>query len=343
MKKVTHFSIVALASCLALSSCDDKNEAFDGAANLPDQEILIPATARAADFSTLRESATPAVTEAEEFAKMLALSLKDPEMRKFLKSEANKQFDGDFDILVKNVVSVNVGNARFDEKVKNSSSKGYAAGNQAFSKALSNPLLNIAVPMLIETWNDTKQLPLVAVAVGANEKETKQLKAFDSNGKTYLIDAKIEPNVPVIVVANNERVNLPGFKAGLHPGSQKNARVNAVRNSGGMDRITYIKCPNLSDIESWYFGGPELQFDGVVYNNSFSAAFKSYTKMVSPSRNSAKDGFNLSQNLFEWYFDDNHGPDYYSETVLKYQFSLLSMMLIIARYTIASLFLVSFS
>ena len=31
------------------------------------------------------------------------------------------------------------------------------------------------------------------------------------------------------------------------------------------------------------------------------------------------------------------------ETVLKYQFSLLSMMLIIARYTIASLFLVSFS
>lgn len=70
MKKVTRLSFIALASGLALSSCNDKNDsAFNGADNLPDQEILIPATAQAADFSTLRESTIPAVTEAEEFAK----------------------------------------------------------------------------------------------------------------------------------------------------------------------------------------------------------------------------------------------------------------------------------
>lgn len=317
MKKVTRLSIAVLASCLALSSCDDKNEAFDGAANLPDQEILIPATARATDFSTLRESATPAVTEAEEFAKMLAFSLKDAEMRKFLKSEANKQFDGDFDILVNNVVSANVGNARFEEKVKSSASKGYTAGSQAFSKAIKNPLLNISVPMLIENWNDTKQLPLVAVAVGTNEKETKQLKAFDVNGKTYLIDAKIDPNVPVIVVGNNERVvskngkfemkeGLVGAPAVINASSSKSqagARVAASTSGCRQDddylKVTSVKM-DIDAIESWYRGKPDVVMQ-VKKSVDASITGQFY---YSPARNKDDQWVDTNDFLFRWKFDD---------------------------------------
>lgn len=72
--------------------------------------------------------------------------------------------------------------------------------------------------------------------------------------------------------------------------------------------------PHLSDIESCYHGGPEIRFNGVVWNASFTTAVDAYGKMQYPSRNAAKDGYNPSQNLFKGYFDDNHGPDNYAKT-----------------------------
>lgn len=87
-----------------------------------------------------------------------------------------------------------------------------------------------------------------------------------------------------------------------------------LRTSGKLERVTYIKCPNLGDIESWYFGGPELRFDGVVYNDNFSSAHQAFTKTQLPSRSNAKDGYTLNQGLFYWYFADHHGPDYYVQS-----------------------------
>lgn len=285
---------------LTFFSCNDDSVEIKSAAISDNEELLIPSTAKVIDEKSLRLSTTNEVIEAEEFAKLLASSLKDKEVRKFLKNEANKKTDGDFDILVSQVLNSKIGIQNFSDKIKNNS----ANGKEVFDKATKNPKLNIAIPVLIEKWDDAKQQPLVAVSIGVIEKDTKFLKAFDSKGKSYLIDANIEPNVPVIVVGNNERMN---YQSDIK--KDKN-----LRTSGNTEKVTYIKCPNLSDIESWYFGGPELRFDGVVYNDGFSAAYQAFTKTQHPSRNNAKDGYTLTQNLFEWYYDNNHGPDYYIQT-----------------------------
>jgi hypothetical protein len=87
-----------------------------------------------------------------------------------------------------------------------------------------------------------------------------------------------------------------------------------MRTSGNLERITYIKCPNLSDIESWYLGAPELRFDGVVYSVGSNTAYQAFTKTQKPSRSDAKDGYTLNQGLFNWYFDSSHGPDYYIQS-----------------------------
>ena len=312
MKNSLISAALLAANLIVLSGCEKNDQFTDLAQNA---EVLVPSTARAVDLGSLRESATPAVAEAEEFAKLLALSLNDGEMRKFLKAEANKKFDGDYDILVGNVLASKVGDGKFSDKVKNSSQAGFVSGNDVFERAVRNPLLNVSIPVAIDKWSETRQLPLVAVAVGVNEKETTQLKAFDSNGKAYLLDAKREPNVPVIVVANNERVGskqTPSQTTKL--GSGKSGRMSAMRVSGSYERLTYIKCPDIGAIESWYFGGPELKFDGVVYNNDNSAATLAFTAYQNPSRNSAKDGYTLNQYLFPWYFDNTHGPNYHVES-----------------------------
>lgn len=93
------------------------------------------------------------------------------------------------------------------------------------------------------------------MGIGVNEKEIVNLRVYDGEGNSYLIDVKKELDVLVIVVGNNERMNYEVDKK----------RMRKVRMFGNMERIEYIKCFNLSEIEGWFKGVLEIRFDGVVY------------------------------------------------------------------------------
>lgn len=318
MKTNSKFLGLALtASVLFFSSCQEdatinetSSDVMDQAssvANLDNEEILVPSTATVVDAKSSGISAKKEIAEVEEFAKRLAASLKEEEMRTFLKDEASKQFDGDYDILVSNVIDTKVGDESFDDKIKGGTENSNARTSNVVDAATKNPKLNISVPVLIEDWDDQKKQPLVAVSMGAVEGETKFIKAYDSNGKEYLLDAETEPDVPVIVVGNNERMGKEFEEA------VKENNSNA-KTSGRMQQIKYIRCPNLKKIESWYFGGPELRFDGVVYNNNSSTTVQAFKKTRTPSRDEASDGYSFTQDLFRWYFNENQGPDYYIQS-----------------------------
>ena len=228
-------------------------------------------------------------------------------MRKFIKSEASKMFDGDYDILVSRILKTKIGKETFEQKVK--SVNGRSTGNAA--QAVNNPKLNISVPTQIDNWNDGTQQPLVAIAIGAVEGETKFLKAYDSNGKAYLLDAEVEPDVPVIVIGNNERMDM------IEEFKKSKDNSNNAKRSGRIQQVDWLRCPNLNDIESWYFGGPEIRFDGVAYSVSGSSTFQAFSKTRTPSRDQAKDGYFFTQDLFRWYFDGSspsHGPNYYIQS-----------------------------
>jgi hypothetical protein len=303
VKNLFKHSVLATLFLTMISCSDDSPQLPDSELSVKSEEILIPSTATVFDGSSFRISSEKETSEADEFAKLIATSLKDRDIRKFIKDEANKQFDGDFDILVSKVINAKVGNEDFIDKIVNNSQNSLA--REIFEVAKKNPKLNISVPVLNETWDDVNQQLLVAVAIGAVENTTEYLKAFDSNGKVYLIDANIEPDVPVIVIGNNERMD--------YEKETKESNEN-MRTSGNLERITYIKCPRLGDIESWYLGAPELRFDGVVYSLGSHTAYQAFKKTVVPSRSNAKDGFTLNQGLFNWYFDTSHGPDYYIQS-----------------------------
>jgi hypothetical protein len=227
--------------------------------------------------------------------------LKSKEVRKIIKSEASKKFDGDFDILVKTFLSINLSNDSF----KNVYNKN-REGETIKSLINGNDKLNLSVPVNISMWNEITKEVLVVVANGAIESQTKLLKAYDSNGKTYLIDAIIEPNQPVIVIGNNERVGL-----GIGKSESKGGRVAYSRNTGNAEIIDMIQCPNLSQIESWYFGGPELRFNTVVYSVSNSMAFPPGIVWSTPSRGQASAGYATYLNMFNWHYNTSHGQNYH--------------------------------
>ncbi len=103
MKTTSKLLALALsASALFFSSCKEDetiNESALDATNqdsgkpgLNSEEILIPSTATVVDVNSHSVFSREENTEVDEFAKLLAKSLKDEEMRTFLKYEAEKKF-----------------------------------------------------------------------------------------------------------------------------------------------------------------------------------------------------------------------------------------------------------
>ncbi len=314
MKK-TIYSLSALLMLSLLTSCSEdsiktsqdaykstqsKLETIEGAT------VMVPTTATLADESSFRS----AYTADDEFAKMLAVSLNSADFRKFIKEEAEKKFDGDYDILVSKVLNAKIGGQNFSSMLKAS----HTQGADVFSRVTKNEYLNISVPVEIEKWDTKAQTLLVANAIDYIDGETERVKAWDGKGNVYWIDAKVEPNYPVVVVGNNERLDF------YEEYFAEQARAKNARTSGNTERVEYIRCPNLDAIEGWLKGAPEIRFDGVVYNKTFSAAFQAFIKMeIPPARHNAKNGYTLALhtntlNLFNWHFDENHGPDYYIQT-----------------------------
>ncbi len=293
--------LLSIILVVAFSSCEksgDEISIING-----QDELLIPSTATLVEEKSTSISDVQEIAEAEEFAKLLAMSLNDKELRKFLKNEANKMFDGDYDILVSNILESKIAGLSFKEKVAKNSSFGKSKGHEVISSALKNEKLNISIPLHIDSWKELKQQLLVGVAVGAIEGETEYIKAFDSKGRTYLLDANVEPDVPVIIVGNNERLNTEEI-------IEKSSRINGQR-----EMIRYVKCPNLSKIESWFHGAPELRFDCVVYLTGSSTASQAAKKFIYPSsRDKASEGYSVAQELFSWWFEDSHGPNYYIQS-----------------------------
>ncbi|MCF6352427.1 MAG: DUF3103 domain-containing protein [Cyclobacteriaceae bacterium] len=155
------------------------------------------------------------------FAKNLAVALKQPNVREFIKEQTTKQFDGDYNFLFgthkdRNIAieSANgrVGEMSFKEILfgEESAKNGRSNGN-SFLDSLSElyPLLQIAIPELAnasaETWDADNEIPLIAV-LPENIEGVETVTAYDTEGNTYQLAIDTEPDKPVIVISANERL-----------------------------------------------------------------------------------------------------------------------------------------
>jgi hypothetical protein len=201
MKKL--LSLIVLAAGSSLLSC--QREAVIAPA---------PTLENRFDDAAFRQQAN---AHLQEVALMLARSLKDQAVGQLLKQEADKQFDGDYDILYGSIARHTFADGKtlqtkLAESLASPSGRTTAqAEAQLASIAQALPILNIAVPIHAESWNPRTYTPLVAFRpVDYEEATARTVKAFDSEGKLHELDAKQEPAFPVIVVSLNERVDPQG-------------------------------------------------------------------------------------------------------------------------------------
>lgn len=158
---------------------------------------------------------------AKEVAKNLALKMSSKNLREFIKKEAMKTFDGDYNFLVgtskekKIQLYKSSENATFGNIISNSYSKAKSAKNTLLDSIESLfPLLQVAVTELeegtVDSWDIDNHVPLVAYVPFGRKDDI--IPAFDSEGNLIELSATEPPDELVIVISENER--LIGIKKG---------------------------------------------------------------------------------------------------------------------------------
>ncbi len=146
-----------------------------------------------------------------DFAKGFAVALKESKpLRDFIKSEAIKQINKDYDVIYHVVKNKKI----ISSDAKNSSLKLHDLLLQYFDEAqlleieTQLPLLTIFVPELpeesfsAENWDTMTEIPLVAV----RSYESNDVAIYDAEGKRYVLEAQYIPDFPVVVIKDNERI-----------------------------------------------------------------------------------------------------------------------------------------
>jgi hypothetical protein len=129
----------------------------------------------------------------------------DAGARQQLKAEALKRFDGDYDVLYQPFASEHPDfNQRVSDAVATTGLDGLTMDG-LLNRVL---MLNLSVPVNIEKWETSTYAPLVVfIPAGFSERTTKQVLAYDQDGKEHWLDAKVAPDFPVVVVGPSERVS----------------------------------------------------------------------------------------------------------------------------------------
>jgi len=152
-------------------------------------------------------------------------SLEDKEFKSFIKEEALKQFDGDYDILIASSLDKPVnGNLKSTSrtlkeyllgKIEASNLKSSEEGTSNFldSILLYCPLMQISVPELgensTENWDvENDNVLLTFLPSDFDEKTYTFVEAYDKSGNYYKLSLDSLPEIPVIVISNNERLEV---------------------------------------------------------------------------------------------------------------------------------------
>lgn len=148
-----------------------------------------------------------------DFAKALAKALKDhKELRDFVKTEALKQINKDYDVVyhvVKNKPIASIAMKNGSSPTLHNILLPYFESEAQLQEIESKlPLLTIFVPDLqeesfsAERWNTLTEVPLVAVRTF----ESNDVPIYGADGTNFVLEAQYMPDFPVVVVKDNERV-----------------------------------------------------------------------------------------------------------------------------------------
>jgi len=192
----------------------------------------------------------------DDFALALSHSLNNSSIGSLIKSKVLDKFDGDFEILLKEIESCQLKNGKEFNVIMNSHLK--KSGNSIQSLIEKYPKLQIAIPRKCINWDPENYNPLVAYYNPLkDEKSITKLIAYNFT-KRIEIDAKTEYNHPVIVIGFNERTDEHGK---VLYNSKTESLLKNTNNKNVRSALYHLKIKKIylyNDHEPWYKGAAEI-------------------------------------------------------------------------------------
>lgn len=229
-------------------------------------------------------------------AKDMAARLQDSAFRDFIKQEALKSFDGDYDILLSTVIS-HLNGTENQDYARRTNQSGWDSKIQKIYNEIINefPGMQVSVQVNADQWNTANYIPpVVYLSADYDEATTDNVKGYKADGSTVQLDARKAPAKPVVVVSLNERtminpnggppdVPTPCHDCGEGTGSEgggspppmgppvmpappaplppvdPDVPLQWYRQNYVYETITMMKFGNIGSIEGWPAGAPEIR------------------------------------------------------------------------------------
>ncbi|MCL3778961.1 DUF3103 family protein [Prolixibacteraceae bacterium JC049] len=132
-------------------------------------------------------------------------------------------FDGDYDVILAQVIDKKISpnlskkSAPINYTIKNLLEDSYPSSKKQVKKSASlsildvlkmkYPYLQITIPIHAEEWDEKNYIPVVTfLPEEYNDATTTVLSGYDSKGNIVELDVLNEPDKPVIVISQNERI-----------------------------------------------------------------------------------------------------------------------------------------
>ena len=212
------------------------------------------------------------------FAKALAKSMANINVRKLIKSEAMQKIDGDFDIMWKdfkyktlddNGVEIrlleHIARKADDVVAKTKDIKKEMDDLEVFGANFKK--LQISVPVNCIAWDPLSFEPLVVYITSDYKESQDEVEAYNSKGEVIKISNKVFPDKPVVVVNLNERSDNEGNTLRQGVSQLKSAQIII---EGAQRPTGLIGASSMVGIHlNWnYTGGPFDQIE--IQRNSGS-------------------------------------------------------------------------
>jgi hypothetical protein len=261
-------------------------------------------------------SSTPQTMNAslETLAKLFAKAVTDVSVRQQIQQEVAKRFDGDANVLYKNLTATSQLKAQRGSTDIRQSLVALQTENTSLDQLVrSIPRLQVAMPAGFDTWDASSEVPLVGfVPVDADDKTIKEIKAFDAQGNTHVLDARALPSKPVLLLSQNERTDSEGNLLSYAGLSINSEAATSDLQAQACYRNVYVTDIRLrDDNEPWISGDPEIMLiarsaDGYLsYHGGFNDV-NSENKWYYPWR---FIGCTSADVVFYWYEDDSGSLD----------------------------------
>lgn len=210
------YSLIASTLLVILSSCEKQGAEIPGIASEDKASFFV--NAEEPVFMCEHD------VQLSELAKAISRASRDNAgLRTMIKEECLKRFDGDVDFLITKAIEKPV--FVEDEMIATKGLSGLQTFGSLISHYIEDPVksgesiletiqseypnLQVAVPVHVEDWDAEDYIPIVAfIPEDYHDMVTETVPGYDAEGNYVEVDALHEPDVPVIVISHNERMEL---------------------------------------------------------------------------------------------------------------------------------------